>query len=35
MPENGKMRRIETIPGMGAGGIKKNNGGGAFNSDIL
>jgi hypothetical protein len=29
------MRPIETIPGMGAGRIKKNYGGGEFNYDIL
>jgi hypothetical protein len=31
--ENGKMRLIETIPGMGGGGIKENDGGGEFNYD--
>jgi hypothetical protein len=31
---NGKMRPVETIPGMG-GGIKKNDGGCEFNYDIL
>jgi hypothetical protein len=25
---NGKMRPVETIPGMGGGGIKENDGGG-------
>jgi hypothetical protein len=30
-----KMRAVETIPGMGAGGIKENNGGCEFNYDIL
>jgi hypothetical protein len=30
----GKMRPFETIPGMGAGGIKENDGGHAFNYDI-
>jgi hypothetical protein len=33
--ENGKMRPIETIPGMGERGIKENDGGGEFNNDIL
>jgi hypothetical protein len=32
---NGKMRSIESIPGMKGGGIKKNDGGGEFNYDIL
>jgi hypothetical protein len=32
---NGKMRPVETIPGMGGGGIKENDGGGEFNDDIL
>jgi hypothetical protein len=32
---NGKMRSIESIPGMEGGGIKKNDGGGDFNYDIL
>jgi hypothetical protein len=27
MYENGKMRPVETIPGMGVGGIKENDGG--------
>jgi hypothetical protein len=27
MYKNGKMRRVETIPGMGVGGIKENDGG--------
>jgi hypothetical protein len=31
MYENGKMRLVETIPGMGKGGIKENDGGGEFN----
>jgi hypothetical protein len=30
-----KMRPVETIPGMGGEGIKKNDGGGEFNYDIL
>jgi hypothetical protein len=36
--ENGKMRPVETIPGMGERGIKENDGGGVggdFNYDIL
>jgi hypothetical protein len=33
MCENGKMRPVETIPGMG--GIKENVRGGEFNYDIL
>jgi hypothetical protein len=32
---NGKMRHVETIPWMGRGGIKENDGGGEFNYDIL
>jgi hypothetical protein len=32
---NGKMRPVETIPGMGRGGIVENDGGGESNSDIL
>jgi hypothetical protein len=32
---NGKMRSAETIPRMGAGGIKENDGGGEFNCDKL
>jgi hypothetical protein len=32
---NGKMRPGETIPGMGGGDIKENDGGGDFNYDIL
>jgi hypothetical protein len=28
MYENGKMRHVETVPGMGRGEIKENNGGG-------
>jgi hypothetical protein len=32
---NGKMRSVETIPGMGGGEIKKSNGGGEFNYGIL
>jgi hypothetical protein len=29
------MRPIETVPGMGVGGIKENDGGGEFNYDLL
>jgi hypothetical protein len=32
---NGKMRPVETIPGMRGGRIKENDGGGEFNYDIL
>jgi hypothetical protein len=32
MYENGKIRPVETIPGIG---IKENEGGGEFNYDIL
>jgi hypothetical protein len=32
---NEKMRPIETIPGVGRGGIKENDGGSEFNNDIL
>jgi hypothetical protein len=28
---NGKMRLVETIPGVGVGKIKENDGGGEFN----
>jgi hypothetical protein len=35
MYENGKIRPLETTPGMGARGIKENDGGGKFNYDIL
>jgi hypothetical protein len=35
MLENEKMRPVETIPGMGGGGIKENDGRGEFNYDIL
>jgi hypothetical protein len=30
-----KTRPVETIPGTGGGGIKRNDGGGEFNCDIL
>jgi hypothetical protein len=33
MHVNGKMRPVETIPGMGGEGIKENDGGGEFNYD--
>jgi hypothetical protein len=32
---NGKMRSIETIPGMEVGGIKENDGGVEFNYNIF
>jgi hypothetical protein len=35
MHENGKMRPVETIPGMRGGGIKENDGEGEFNYNIL
>jgi hypothetical protein len=35
MYENGKMIPVETLPGMGGGRIKENDGGGEFNCDIL
>jgi hypothetical protein len=31
MYENGKMRHVETIPGMGCGGVKGNDRGDKFN----
>jgi hypothetical protein len=31
---NGKVRAVKTIPGMGRGGIKENDGGRKFNYDI-
>jgi hypothetical protein len=31
---SGKMRLVETIPGMGGGRIKENDGGGEFNYDL-
>jgi hypothetical protein len=31
---NGKMRPVETIPGMGGRGIEGNDGGGEFKCDI-
>jgi hypothetical protein len=33
--ENGKMRPAESIPGMGVGGIKENNGGSEFSYNIF
>jgi hypothetical protein len=35
MYENGKMRAVETIPGTGGWELKRNDGGGEFNYDIL
>jgi hypothetical protein len=35
MYENGKMRPVETIPGMRGGEIKGNDGGCEFNYDIF
>jgi hypothetical protein len=32
---NGKVRPVETVPGMGAGEMRKNDGGGEFNYDTL
>jgi hypothetical protein len=32
---NGKMISVETIPGMGEGGMKENGGRGEFMSDIF
>jgi hypothetical protein len=34
MYENGRMRPAETVPGVGGGGVKENDGGGEFNCDI-
>jgi hypothetical protein len=33
--ENGKMRPVQTVPGMGGGRVKENGGGGEFNYDML
>jgi hypothetical protein len=33
--ENGKMKPVETIQGMGEGGIKENDAGGKFKYGIL
>jgi hypothetical protein len=35
MYDNGKMRSVETIPGMGVRGIMENDRGGEVNHDIL
>jgi hypothetical protein len=35
MYDNGKIRHDETIPGIGGGEKKENDGGGEFNYDIL
>jgi hypothetical protein len=35
MYENGKMRPVETVPGMTGGGIKESDGRGEFNFYIL
>jgi hypothetical protein len=35
MYENGKMRPVKTIPGIGLGRIRENDGGAEFNYDIL
>jgi hypothetical protein len=35
MYENGKMRPVETIPGMGVGRIKENDEGSEFNYDTF
>jgi hypothetical protein len=35
MYENGKMRPVQTVPGMGGGRMKENGGGGEFNYDML
>jgi hypothetical protein len=35
MYENGKMRHVETSPGMGEGGITGDDGGSEFIYDIL
>jgi hypothetical protein len=32
---NGKIRLVETIPGIGVGRIKENDAGGEFNYNIL
>jgi hypothetical protein len=32
---NGKMRPVETIPGVGEEGMKENGGGGKFKHDIF
>jgi hypothetical protein len=35
MYENGKMRLVETVPGIGGGVIKEKDGGGEFKYDIF
>jgi hypothetical protein len=35
MYENRKMRPVKTVPGMGEGRLKENDGGGKFNYEIL
>jgi hypothetical protein len=35
MYENGKMRTVGTVPRIGGGELKGNDGGGEFNYDIL
>jgi hypothetical protein len=35
MYEYGKMRHVETTPGMGGGRIKENDGGSEFNYEIM
>jgi hypothetical protein len=35
MSVNGKMRPVETAPGLGEGEIRKNDGGGEFKYDIF
>jgi hypothetical protein len=35
MHENRKMISVEITPGLGGGGIKKNDGGSEFNYDIV
>jgi hypothetical protein len=32
---NKNMRSVESIPGMGKGGLKENDGGGKFKYDIV
>jgi hypothetical protein len=32
---NGKMKPVETIPGIGGKGVKENDGRGKFNYDIF
>jgi hypothetical protein len=35
MNENGKLRPVETIPGLGEGGVKESDGGDEFNYDNI